>query len=70
MDLAMDDTVVFQLAKLLGQRVFTDVGNFAPRFVATQIGRDFIAICFATFSTESGRSRHEPAGKTGRIGRK
>jgi len=36
MDLAMDDTVVIQLAKLLGQHVFTDVGNFAPRFPKRQ----------------------------------
>ena len=31
-DLAVDDAVVFQLAKLLGQHAFTDVGNFAPQF--------------------------------------
>lgn len=31
-DLAVDDAVVFQLAKLLGQHAFTDVRNFAPQF--------------------------------------
>jgi hypothetical protein len=31
-DLAVDDAVVFQLAKLLGQHAFTDVWNFAPQF--------------------------------------
>ena len=30
-DLAVDDAVVFQLAKLLGQHAFTDVGNLAPQ---------------------------------------